>query len=350
MPTITQCRARPWLISTSNNTVGNCGFAGALMALLDRLQRSGDTWSNLPSYLVGFHRNQPKQVLNALSYCFQHRTIFPGWGGGWGYKMPGTTDVIPGSADYWRIHKLFFTSENRGAPRNRTHGEEDYQWVQGLQELYRLWSVANDNGASWQECIDYSSCFDGWQRHTAGPSQDLHYQEGPNQNQGPTDRIRIHGDLAVPVTGVDALLRLVGLQRESVLPLSALDRQGRVIVGRSGYVNQTLLCQRFITQIRALQTTGLRGNLIPQNSDGAFLGIGEHDDETYDHQNWQDDYQGVLHWVYIPFHRHQLANRQIAGNDIRVWTWGAERSFFTDQALSDYSPMLAVFLHRNFTF
>jgi hypothetical protein len=297
MPTLQECRDDPSLI---DQVSGCCGFAAALMALVER----------------------NSQVVDDLVAC-----VFEG-------------HQFGNVARSTRIKDRVRRRERVGILDTTT--QEDWALCFGLMILLKEHAKQNNLNA-WNKCIQYSLLFQwGYSNIVVRGTNKSETKLKPLtgyfvdwQVDQDFDFVGLSykkGDLALPFDVLPTLLGLLGLQVHSTDDLGA----GRVnfAVAQPPFVAQ-LACREFSAEMRGMQTAQ---NAQQRQYDGVILGVGKRPDAQY------GAYRHVCHWVYVPV---SPTHGAPGAGDFKIWTWGQEREFWSDFVVNaGYYPAYALRLAR----
>lgn len=293
MPTIEQCKANPALL---DQKTGCCGFAGVLMALLER---KSDTFDELMKCVI------------------------------MGTKFKGIDKAE-------RVGDRLLRRLDAGIIPDETR--EDFAMCLALMILFKEHSKQTGSDA-WERCIAYSRNW-AWAYSniiTTGPApqalgkiKDLPSDAMLDKEFSMAGLSYKRGDMACPDDVMPALLGLVDLTVQVQGEL--VDDAGfSAMLGKPAGVAKTKI-QTFAALMNRIQSTG---SVRDEKFNGVILGVGN--------RKGFEKYHNISHWVYVPTKPNALP----ASGDFKVWTWGAEHDFFGGIIPNKaYYPAYAIYLAK----
>ncbi|PRP96077.1 hypothetical protein [Enhygromyxa salina] len=304
MHTYTQMKTDPKRMGHPNADRGLCGFAGTLMALLERRD-------------YGF--------LDDLYDCVNNAT-----------RILGVDKSV-------RIKGRIQKRVAHGIIPNET-SIDDWKACLGFMILFKEHSKAAGDG-HWQTCVTFSDLFGGFSydhldvKSTSGilffkkttttrysKLKDLPSTAVLSDKLDTGGLSYKKGDFGVPPSVISEVLSVAGLN-VSKTDVVASNAETLKMLTRWSMVK--MLKKTFVDAMYNSQT-GVSPN------DGVLLGVGTPASVRTD----LSTYYNVVHWVYVP----TVPNSRPNSGDFKVWTWGNEYSAKDLLDSRGMAPVYAVYL------
>lgn len=295
----------PKRMGRPNHDRGLCGFAGTLMALLDR---------------------QDYTFLDAVYDCVNNAA-----------KIKNVDKSV-------RIKGRIAKRISHGIIPNETH-IDDWKACLGFMILYKEYSKQHGDG-NWQACVDFSEKFAGFDyarleaktktgfwifgtttttTHTKLKDLPSTAVMGDGLDLGSLSYKK--GDFGVPPAIMPSLLALAGL---AIAETKVLVQRRATLASMANWDMVKLATGTFVADMRRCQVNP------GGKHHGIMLGVGA---PRAARRDLEQEYN-VVHWVYVP----PTPTSAPSGGDFRLWSWGTEHNGKDLLANQGLVPVYAIYL------